>query len=132
MNISEASDRSGLPPKTIRYYEEIGLVAPARAENGYRLYAPEDIHRLSFVQRARSLGFTVDECRALLSLYEDDHRASCDVKAMALDKVAEMDAKIAQMRSLRDTLAMLAQGCQGDQRPDCPILEDLARTDTLG
>ena len=87
MNIKQAGEASGLPPKTIRYYEEIGLVAPARAANGYRDYAEDDVHRLRFIQRARSLGFSVEECRALLALYADEGRASADVKALARSKI---------------------------------------------
>ncbi|MFZ2103258.1 MAG: Cu(I)-responsive transcriptional regulator [Oricola sp.] len=126
MNIGTAAERANLPAKTIRYYEEIGLLAPARAGNGYRDYSDKDVHRLRFLQRSRSLGFTIDECRLLLSLYDDKHRASADVKAVALEKVAEIDRKIADLQSLRDTLAKLARHCHGDGRPDCPIIDDLA------
>lgn len=128
MNISKAAKLCGLPAKTIRYYEEIGLVRPLRADNGYRSYNESDVHRLRFVGRARGLGFTVEECRSLLSLYDDDHRASGDVKMMALDKVAEIDRKVGELQSLRDTLATLANNCHGDERPDCPIINDLAGT----
>lgn len=127
MNIGEAAARTQLPAKTIRYYEEIGLVRPGRAENGYRDYAEEDVHRLAFLQRARGLGFTIDECRQLLSLYDDKHRASCDVKALTLEKLSEIDRKLNEMQALRDTLATLADSCVGDDRPDCPILNDMAR-----
>lgn len=127
MNIGMAARATELPAKTIRYYEEIGLVRPARAANGYRDYSEGDVHRLRFVQRARSLGFSIDECRSLLSLYEDEARASADVKALALDKIGEIDAKIAKLQSLRATLAQLAEHCHGDERPDCPIIDDLAR-----
>jgi Cu(I)-responsive transcriptional regulator len=126
MNIGTAADQANLPPKTIRYYEEIGLVTPSRAENGYRDYSENDVHRLRFLQRSRSLGFTIDECRLLLSLYDDKNRASADVKAVALEKVTEIDRKIADLQSLRDTLATLAKHCHGDGRPDCPIIDDLA------
>ena len=126
MNIGTASERANLPAKTIRYYEEIGLIMPSRAGNGYRDYSDSDVHRLRFLQRSRSLGFTIDECRQLLSLYDDKHRASADVKAMALEKVAEIDRKVAELQSLRDTLATLARHCHGDGRPDCPIIDDLA------
>jgi Cu(I)-responsive transcriptional regulator len=126
MNIGTAAEQANLPPKTIRYYEEIGLLSPGRAENGYRDYSDKDIHRLRFLQRSRSLGFTIDECRLLLSLYDDKNRASADVKAVALEKVAEIDRKIAELQSLRDTLATLARHCHGDGRPDCPIIDDLA------
>lgn len=126
MNIGTAAEQANLPPKTIRYYEEIGLLSPGRAENGYRDYSDKDVHRLRFLQRSRSLGFTIDECRLLLSLYDDKNRASADVKAVALEKVAEIDRKIAELQSLRDTLATLARHCHGDGRPDCPIIDDLA------
>jgi len=126
MNIGEAAARSNLPPKTIRYYEDIDLVTPERGRNGYRRYSPKDLHRLRFLQRARSLGFSIEECRLLLSLYQDAHRASADVKALALDKVSEIDGKIADLQALRLTLAMLAEKCHGDDRPDCPIIDDLA------
>lgn len=126
MNIGTAAEASGLPAKTIRYYEDIALVRPARSDNGYRDYSEDDVHRLRFLQRARSLGFSIDECRQLLSLYHDDHRASADVKAIATAKVAEIDRKIAELKSLRATLHTLVEHCHGDGRPDCPILEDLA------
>lgn len=126
MNIGEASERSKLPAKTIRYYEEIALVTPDRAQNGYRDYSDADVHRLRFLQRSRALGFTIDECRLLLSLYEDQSRASADVKEIALKKVKEIDQRIADMQGLRNTLARLAHTCHGDDRPDCPIIDDLA------
>jgi Cu(I)-responsive transcriptional regulator len=126
MNIGAASERSNLPAKTIRYYEDIRLVTPARSENGYRDYSDNDVHRLRFLQRARSLGFSIEECRLLLSLYDDENRASADVKAVALDKVREIDRKIHELTSLRQTLSTLARHCHGDNRPDCPIIDDLA------
>ena len=126
MNIGQAAERSGLPPKTIRYYEDIALIAPERADNGYRDYSAGDVHRLRFLQRARNLGFSIDECRLLLSLYSDRHRASADVKHIAQQKVDEIDAKIAELRSLKAALEPLIACCHGDERPDCPILDDLA------
>ena len=129
MNIGNAAAASGLPAKTIRYYEDIGLVRPSRSANGYRDYSGADVHKLVFLARARSLGFTIEDCRSLLSLYEDRDRASADVKALALEKVAAMDRKISELRSLRSTLATLAERCQGDDRPDCPIISDLAGDD---
>ncbi len=126
MNIGEASERSGLPAKTIRYYEDIALVAPERADNGYRDYSSSDVHRLRFLHRARNLGFSIDECRLLLSLYSDRNRASSDVKTMAEQKLKEIDAKIAELQSLKDALQPLVDCCHGDERPDCPILDDLA------
>ena len=127
MNIGGAAERSGLTAKTIRYYEEIGLVIPDRRENGYRDYATSDLHILQSVQRARSLGFSVEECRNLLGLYEDNDRASADVKTLATRKIADIDRKIEDMQSLRKTLANLVNACHGDDRPDCPILDDLAQ-----
>ena len=126
MNIAIASEKSGLPPKTIRYYEDIGLVHPERAGNGYRVYLESDIHKLTFLQRARGLGFSVEDCRQLLSLYEDRNRASGDVKRVAQSRLEEIDTKLAELKSLRDTLAKLTVSCRGDDRPDCPILDDLA------
>lgn len=131
MNIGTAAEKSGLPAKTIRYYEDINLVTPARMENGYRDYSDKDINRLLFLQRSRSLGFTIEECRLLLSLYEDEHRASADVKAIALQKVDEIDRKIDELRSLRKTLSNLAEHCHGDAKPDCPIIDDLAGKESM-
>jgi MerR family copper efflux transcriptional regulator len=127
MNISEAAIQSGLPAKTIRYYEEIGLVAPAtRRANGYRDYAERDVHTLKFLSRARDLGFSVEDCRALATLYTDRHRKSADVKALARARIEDIDRKVAELKAMRRTLQHLADRCQGDDRPDCPILDDLA------
>ena len=125
MNIGEVAERSGLPAKTIRYYEEIGLIRPARDANGYRAFSAEDLHKLAFLGRARALGFSIAECRTLLALYEDRDRASADVKRVAEDHLARIDARIADLQALRDTLADLVHACAGDDRPDCPILADL-------
>lgn len=126
MNIGIASERSGLPSKTIRYYEDIGLVRPVRTDNGYRDYSNADIDRLRFLQRSRSLGFSVEDCRLLLSLYHDRDRDSADVKAIAEAKVADIDRKIAALEGLRHMLHHLVEHCQGDERPDCPIINELA------
>ncbi len=127
MNIGEAAVRSGLPPKTIRYYEEIGLIRPAqRAGNGYRDYGETDVRTLAFVQRARSLGFSVRDCRELLALYRDRQRTSAEVKAMALHRCREIDRKVTELEALRAALVELAEGCHGDERPECPILDDVA------
>lgn len=127
MNIGEAARRSGLPAKTIRFYEQEGLVAPARrAENGYRDYSDAEVHSLRFVARARSLGFSLDDCRELLALYTDRQRASADVKRLAIAKIEEIDAKMTALAAMRDTLSHLAGQCHGDARPNCPILDDLA------
>ena len=127
MNIGAAAERSGMPPKTIRYYESVGLIAPAeRRGNGYRDYSDKDVATLRFVHRARSLGFTIEECRELLALYRDRDRASGEVKKIALDRVATIDGKITELQGMRSALMTLAHRCHGDDRPDCPILEDLA------
>jgi MerR family transcriptional regulator, copper efflux regulator len=126
MNIGEASRRSGLPPKTIRYYEEVGLISPARARNGYRDYRERDVHLLRFLQRSRSLGFSIEEARKLLALYGDESRHSEDVRAMAHGRIAEIDRKIAELNSLKRALASLAEQCPGDSGPDCPILDEIA------
>lgn len=129
MNIGEVAKRSGLPPKTIRFYEDIGLVEPqARRSNGYRDFDDRDLNELSFVARARSLGFTVEQCRALLDLYRDRSRASADVKAVARARVADIDRKIRELTAMRATLEHLIERCHGDDRPDCPIIEDFAGT----
>ena len=127
MKIADVAQASGLSAKTIRYYEDIGLVRPMRSENGYRAFVETDVHKLTFLARARSLGFSIDECRTLLSLYEDRARASADVKALAEAHLRRIDRKIAELEGLRGTLATLVARCHGDERPDCPILDDLAR-----
>lgn len=126
MNIGEVAERSGIPPKTIRYYEDIGLVSPQRGANGYRAFRETDLHKLTFLGRARALGFSIEDCRALLSLYEDESRTSAQVKAIAQEHLRAIDDKIAQLRDMHDTLSHLVQSCHGDNRPDCPILSDLA------
>ena len=126
MKISEASERSGLPAKTIRYYEDIGLVRPVRRENGYREYSEREVHKLRFLHRARGLGFTVEQCRMLLSLYEDPSRSSADVRRLAKIHLEEIEQKIRELTDMRDTLSHLIEACHGDHRPDCPILDDLA------
>lgn len=132
MNIGRASELSGLPAKTIRYYEDIGLISADRATNGYRDYSQADIHRLSFLHRARALGFSIEDCRRLLSLYEDEHRASADVRRLAREHLGRIDAKLAELREMRATLAHLVEACAGDDRPDCPILADLGGGDDGG
>lgn len=128
MNVGEAARLAGLTAKTVRFYGDIGLVrAQGRDVNGYRVYGEGEVHRLRFVHRARSLGFTVEECRELLALYGDRARASADVKAIALARIADIDRKIEELHEMRTTLAHLADRCHGDDRPDCPILEELAQ-----
>ena len=126
MNIGAVAEKSGLPAKTIRYYEDIGLLKPDRRENGYRDYSMEDVHRLRFPQRSRGLGFSVEECRQLLSLYDDKGRESAEVKAVAEAKLREIDRKLAELQGLRDLLRHLVDHCHGDHRPDCPILDGLS------
>jgi MerR family copper efflux transcriptional regulator len=126
MNIGEASARSGVSAKMIRYYEGIGLLPePDRRESGYRLYDERDVHRLRFVRRARDFGFPVERIRELLRLWNDRKRPSADVKRIAEAHVADLDKKILELSALRDSMKDLARRCHGDQRPDCPILADL-------
>lgn len=127
MNIGNASKASGVPAKTIRYYGDIGLIeATARTESGYRDYDDNAVESLRFVKRARGLGFSVEECRALLSLYHDRNRASSDVKAVAKSHLERIERKLAELEGMKRTLETLMHQCHGDDRPDCPILEDLA------
>jgi Cu(I)-responsive transcriptional regulator len=127
MTIGEIADRTGLPAKTIRYYEDIGLIRPARDSSGYRVFAETDFHKLAFLGRARALGFSIEDCRTLLALYEDENRASADVKRLAQQHLETVEGKIAQLEAMRDTLRDLIHSCAGDSRPDCPILKDLAK-----
>lgn len=126
MNIGQVAERAGLPAKTIRYYEEIGLITPHRGVNGYREFDGTHLHNLTFLARARSLGFTIEECRALLALYQDKGRASADVKRIARGHLGQIDSKIAELQAMRATLSDLITACAGDDRPDCPILKGLA------
>ena len=126
MNIGSASRKSGLPAKTIRYYEEIGLLTADRRLNGYRDYSDGDIRRLHFLHRARDLGFSIEECRQLLSLYDDDQRESSEVKALAEAKLQDIERRIAELTSLKKALHHLVAHCHGDDRPECPIIEGLA------
>jgi Cu(I)-responsive transcriptional regulator len=128
ITISKAAAQSGVSPKTIRYYEDIGLLYPSqRASNSYRCYDQKAIHSLQFIKRARSLGFSIEECRDLLSLYKNQSRASADVKHLAQQRIANMDTKIAELTAMRATLIQLRDRCHGDEQPDCPILEDLSQ-----
>lgn len=126
MNINEVAQKAGLPAKTIRYYEEIGLIRPARAPNGYRRFRDSDLQKLAFIARARGLGFTIEDCRALLALYEDQGRTSADVKALAEAHLTRIETKIAELQAMRRTLSGLVAACAGDGRPDCPILIGLS------
>ncbi len=127
MNIGDVARYTALPSKTIRYYEDIGLVCPARQDNGYRDYSEADIHRLRFIGKARSLGFTIKDCRQLLSLYEDKERSSADVKALAQEHLKEIETKIEELNNLHSVLKHLTDSCHGNDHPDCPILDSLSQ-----
>jgi Cu(I)-responsive transcriptional regulator len=129
MNIGEAAKSSGISAKMIRYYESIGLIGPAtRTDSGYRVYTDQDLHTLRFVRRARDLGFSVEQMNELLALWKDRSRASADVKRIALEHVEELERKAEALRDMAATLKHLAQHCHGDDRPNCPILENLGRS----
>lgn len=130
MKIGEASAASGISERMIRHYEKIGLIAPAaRRASGYRDYDQRDVHSLSFIGRARDLGFGIDEIRQLLALWQDRSRSSSDVKALALARAAELKRKAQELDAMRRTLERLAADCHGDARPDCPILDDFEASD---
>ena len=127
MQIGEAARRAGLTVKTVRYYANIGMVTPHQdAATGYRIYGEDDVAKLQFVGKARRFDFSVEECRELLGLYEDRNRPSREVKALTMKKVSEIDARLAELQSLKNELATLASSCDGDHRPDCPILNALS------
>ena len=127
MNIGEASSASGVSAKMIRYYESIGLIrAPLRTDSNYRVYGEDEVHVLRFVKRARTLGFSVEETATLLGLWQDKSRASAEVKTVATTHIAALETKIAELQGMVKTLRHLAHCCGGDNRPDCPILDDLA------
>ena len=128
-NIGEASALAGVSAKMIRHYESIGLIPEAaRTFAGYRLYSDADVHRLQFIKRARTLGFSIKQIEALLSLWDDRSRASADVKRLAKAHAAELAERIEEMQAMQRTLETLARRCHGDNRPDCPILDDLAKS----
>ena len=125
-NIGEAAARSGVSARMIRHYEDIGLMARVgRSVAGYRIYREADIHALRFIRRSRDLGFTMKEIETLLGLWHNRRRASADVKKLALKHIADLDTRIAEMQAMRTALAKLVDCCHGDDRPECPILEDL-------
>jgi MerR family copper efflux transcriptional regulator len=127
MNIGQAAERSGVSAKMIRYYEQIGLIsAPHRTDSNYRVYGADEVHVLRFIKRSRNLGFSVEETAALLALWQDKSRASAEVKDIASGHVAALETKIAELEGMVSTLKHLVHCCQGDNRPDCPILDDLA------
>ncbi len=126
MNIGQAATATGISAKMIRYYESIALIpAGKRSDSGYRVYGDNDLHTLRFVKRARLLGFSLEQIRDLLSLWQNKARASADVKTIAMGHVAELNQRIAELTEMRDTLQTMASCCHGDQRPDCPILQSL-------
>ncbi|TJZ89934.1 Cu(I)-responsive transcriptional regulator [Paracoccus gahaiensis] len=126
MNIGDAATRSGVSAKMIRYYEQIGLIpTAARTVSGYRNYAPDDVHVLRFIARARDLGFSIGEISELLDLWRDKNRHSADVKALAQARVTDLRLKIVHLQDMADTLENLAHSCGGNERPDCPILQGL-------
>ncbi len=126
MNISAASKAAGLPVKTVRYYADINLVeAPCRSASGYRTYDDIAVRKLVFVRRSREFGFSIEECRELLGLYQDQDRTSAEVKRIASKRLAEIEVKQQELQSLHDALAHLVKSCRGDNRPDCPIIDYL-------
>lgn len=127
MNIGQAAEASGVSAKMIRYYESTGLIGPAgRTASGYRVYSGREIHTLRFIRRARDLGFSVEQIENLLALWRDRERASADVKAVALEHVQRLCRKVSELETMIETLNTLAETCSDDDRPDCPILRDLA------
>lgn len=127
MNISTAARSAGLSTKTVRYYADIGLVgAASRSESGYRTYDENTVKRLTLVRRARAFGFSIDECRELLGLYTDTNRSSADVKKVAQRRLEEIRRKQEELQFLHDELSHLVNACQGNSRPDCPIIDYLA------
>lgn len=126
MNISEVAKLAGLSVKAVRYYDEIGLVIADRKDNSYRNYDESMLNTLRFLQRSRNLGFSIDECRSLVSLYKDKNRASAEVKKLAEARIVDIEIKIIELESLKQNLKSLTNACHGDNRPECPIIDDLA------
>lgn len=130
MNIGAASQASGVSPRMIRHYEKIGLIpAPPRRDSGYRDYSDADVHRLRFIANARDLAFSIEDIRGLLGLWSDSQRTSAEVKALAVARAEELGRKADALHALRETLLELAACCQGDDRPDCPIIERISGAD---
>lgn len=126
MNIGEAARASGVSAKMIRHYESIGLFGAAtRSESGYRLYGEREVHLLRFIRHSRDLGFSLEQIRALLGLWQDRARPSRQVRALAQAHLGEIEAKLAELQAMKATLEHLVQACHGDDRPDCPILDTL-------
>lgn len=131
MNIGAVAEAAGLPVKTVRYYADIGLVTPRlRSRSGYRIYTDTELSKLVFARRARTFGFTIEETRELLSLYDDGQRSSADVKRIAQGRLDDITAKMQDLKALHDELAHLVSACHGDERPDCPILSGFAGSAT--
>jgi len=127
MNIGKAATLSGLTVKTVRYYSDIGIIKPnVDGKTGYRDFSESDLAKLQFLAKARKFDFSLDDCRELLALYENTERTSKEVKALTLEKIAEIDTKLKELKMLREQLSTLASSCQGDDRPDCPILDALS------
>jgi MerR family transcriptional regulator, copper efflux regulator len=127
MQIGNVAERSGVPAKTIRYYESIGLIPSAvRTLSGYRIYDEVGLRTLQFIQRARGLGFSVSEVAGLLALWRDHSRASADVKQLAQNRIAHVERKIEELQAMKHALLDLAERCQGGERPECPIIDELA------
>ena len=126
-NIGEAASLSGVSAKMIRHYETLSLLPKVgRTTSGYRQYGSKEVHTLRFVRRARALGFSMVEIAALLKLWQNRRRASADVKRIALSHVSDLDRRISEVAAMKHTLETLAACCHGDERPDCPILDELA------
>lgn len=127
MNIGDAAAASGVSTKMIRHYEKIGLIEPVgRTASGYRVYTSNDVHTLQFIRRSRDLGFSVAQIQGLLALWRSGHRSSAEVKALAVEHIQHLCEKVAQLEEMIATLRHLAERCSDDDRPDCPILQDLA------
>lgn len=133
MNVGKVAKIAGLPSQTVRYYESVGLVTPVRrADNGYRDYSEKDLERLCFLKQARATGFSLDESRELLSLYDNQNRHSADVKQLVQEKLAQLDDQINGLLAMRDTLRDLANCCPGDDQPCCSIIDRLAQRSAQG
>ena len=128
MNIGKAAKLSNLTIKTVRYYANIGLVKPEQnISSGYREYNDEDVVKLKFIGKARTFDFSINECKELLSLYEDKNRTSKEVKKITLEKISQIDSKLKDLKDLRNELSFLASNCHGDDKPNCPILDELSK-----
>lgn len=133
LNIGQAAQASGISAKMIRYYESMGIFTPsARSASGYRQYSEQDLHVLHFIRSARDLGFSLSQITELMALWRDTHRASAEVKRLALDHIQELERKAATLQQMANTLRTLAEHCQGDSRPECPILSGLVPDQACG